>query len=142
MAPKADPRRYPTEDVKFPSSLLDLSRRSTLGELDPRELENHLVLRVYHDATKALEESWDLFWLTEPKVSTLRKSSCPSSTNSALGLVLLAYRCAMIVSVEEQYWRIKGRGVDEILRIEGVLDEKWKRWLDWPIAECEISKGF
>ena len=78
MAPKADPRRYPTEDVKFPSSLLDLSRRSTLGELDPRELENHLVLRVYHDATKALEESWDLFWLTEPKVSTLRKSSCPS----------------------------------------------------------------
>lgn len=32
-------------------------------------------------------------------------------------------------------------GVDEIKRIEGALDGKWNRWLDWLIEKCGISKG-
>lgn len=59
-----------TEDVGFPSSQFGLSRRSVSDELDPKELEGGLVLRVYRDATKALEDSWDLFWSTEPGVSS------------------------------------------------------------------------
>ena len=146
---KADPRHYPAEDVEFPSSLFDLSLRGASGELDPQELEDDFVLEVYRDATKALKESWDLFWLTEPRISggfrwaPTMPEKFPSfiKEQRPRALVLLAYHCAMMESVEEQYWWIRGVGLDEIKRIEAILDEKWKRWLDWPMAKCKISKG-
>ena len=37
--------------------------------------------------------------------------------------------------------RSKGSGIDGIVGVEGVLEEKWKCWLDWLIAKYQISKG-
>ena len=136
------------EDFRFPSSLFDLSRRGASGEPDPEELEDDNVLGIYRRATEELKLSWDLFRSTEPRVSATFKWPATMSDEFVRfieeqrprALVLLAHHCVLIESLEEVYWWAKGRGVDEIKRIEGVLEEKWKRWLDWPIEKCKISK--
>lgn len=35
----------------------------------------------------------------------------------------------------------KGNGIDGIVGIEGVLEEKWKCWLNWPTAKYQIPEG-
>ena len=144
-----DPRHYAGEDIEFPISLFDLLRRGAPGAPDPEELEDDNVLVVYQDATEELKYSWDLFWSTEPRVSPAFRWSCAVSDEFVRfieeyrprALVLLAYHCVLLELLEDQYWWIKGRGADEIKRIEGVLEGKWKRWLDWPMARCKIRKG-
>lgn len=144
-----DKGSYDGEDIEFPSSLFDLSQRGTPGEPDPKELEDDHVLEVYHRATEELKNSLDLFRSTAPRVASAFAWPC-SMQDELLrfieeqrprALVLVAHHCVILESVEEQYWWVKGRGVDELRRIEGVLDEKWKRWLEWPMAKCKISKG-
>ena len=146
---KADKSQYAGQDIEFPGSLFDLSRRGASGELDPEELVDDHVLGVYQDATEALKLSWNLFWSISPRVAAAFRWP-GTMTDEFLqflveqrprALVLLAHHCVMLELLEDQYWWIKGRGADEIRRIEGVLEEKWKHWLDWPLARCKISKG-
>ena len=144
-----DRSRYAGEDTKFPSSLYDLSRRGAPGEPDPKELEDDNVLVIYRNATEALKVSWDDFQSFDPRVAAAFRWPVNLSDEFAhfikeqrpRALVLLAHHCVMLELLEEQFWWVKGRGVDEIRRIESVLGEKWKRWLDWPMARCKISNG-
>ena len=140
-----DASHYTGEDIEFPSSLFDLSQP---GALDSEELEGGNVLEIYRGATQELEHSWVLFRSTEPRVSAAFKWPCTLSEefvgfieeHRPRALVLLAHHYALVESLEDVYWWAKGRGMDEIRRIESVLDEKWKHWLDWPISKCQISK--
>ena len=143
-----DQSRY-VEDIEFQSSLLDLSRRGAPGELDPEELEDDHVLGIYRDEMVELKNSWLLFRTTEPRVSSAFDWPCNMSLEFVQfikerrprALVMLAHHCVLVESIEDQYWWAKGRGADELRRIEGVLDEKWKHWLDWPMAKCKVSTG-
>ena len=146
---KADQSRYAGQDIEFPSSLFDLSQPGVPGELDPKELEDGRVLEIYREATEMLKDSWDQFWSYDPRIAAAFKWPATMS-DGFLGflveqrpraLVLLAHHCVMPELLEDQFWWIKGRGLDEIKRIEGVLEEKWKHWLDWPKARCKISMG-
>ena len=150
LAHKAiDQSRYVGEDIEFPNSLFDLSQPGAPGVLDPEELEDGNVLGIYNGATEGLKLSWDRFWSTEPKVSSALTWPCTMSEefvgfieeHRPRALVLLAHHFALVESLEDVYWWAKGRGMDEIKRIESVMDEKWKHWLDWPISRCKISKG-
>ena len=145
---EADQSRYVGETIDFPSSLFILSQPGAPGELDPEELEDGQVLEIYRDATELLKASWDHFWPFNPKeVYAFRWPSLMSDEFMRFieelrprALVLLAHHCAMMELLDDRFWWIKGRGVDEIRRIEGVLEEKWKPWLDWPKMRCEILK--
>ena len=146
---KADQSRYAGQDIEFPVSLFDLSQRGISSELDPKELEDGNVLEIYQNAIVLLKDSWDQFWSYDPRVAAVFRwpTLIPDEFLRFLveqrprALVLLAHHCVMLELLEDQYWWIKGRGADELKRIEGVLEEKWKRWLDWPIARCKISEG-
>ena len=141
--------RDPSDRIEFQGSLFDLSKRGAPGELDPDELEDDRVLEIYRAATAALKVSWDLFWSIGPReVAVFRWPSAMSDEflryiveQRPRALVLLAHHCVMIGSLDEPEWWTKGKGIDEIKRIEGVLDERWKPWLDWPIAKCKIPEG-
>ena len=141
--------RDPHDRIEFQDSLFDLSKRGVHSELDPEELEDDRVLEIYRAATADLKVSWDLFWSIGPReFAVIRWLSNMSDEflryiveQRPRALVLLAHHCVMIGSLDEPYWWAKGKGIDEIKRIEGVLDEKWKPWLDWPIAKCKIPEG-
>ena len=141
---RVGPGRYAGEDTEFPSSLYALSQRGAPGQLDPEELEDDEVLQVYCHATEMLRVWWDRSWETEYRaaaafgwpVAIQDKFVDFTHELRPRALVLLAHHCAQMESVENQFWWIKGRGADEIERIEGVLEDKWKRWLDWPKMRC------
>ena len=143
---KADQSRYAGEITEFPSLLFGLSQRGAPGELDPEELEDGHVLGIYRDATELLRASWDQFWSFNPsRASAFKWPSHISDDFTRFieeqrprALVLLAHHCVMTEFLDDRFWWIKGRGVDEIRRIEAVLEEKWKRWLDWPKMRCKI----
>ena len=145
------PGHYAGEDTEFPSSLFALSQRGAPGELDPGELEDDEVLQVYCHATETLKEWWDRSWLTEYRAAA--GFGWPANIQDKFvdfiqeqrprALVLLAHHCAQMESVDSQFWWIKGRGADEIERIEGVLEDKWKHWLDWPKMRCNLkARGY
>ena len=136
-----DNSRYAGEDIVFPSSLSAMLQRGAPGQLDPEELEDDEVLGIYRNALQALKESWDRSWLTEYRMAEAFFWPVHMVQGKFLdfleerrprALVLLAHHCALMESVDDQYWWVKGRGVDEIARIDGILEEKWKPWLDWP----------
>ena len=143
-----NPGRDPHDRIEFRDSLFDLSMRGAPGELDPEELEDDHVLETYREATEALKASWGQFWSIGPREAAVFR--WPSTMSDEFlryiveqrprALVLLAHHCVMIGSLDEPEWWTKGKGIDEIKRIEGVLDEKWKPWLDWPIAKCKIPE--
>ena len=145
LAPKpADQSRYAGEDTVFPSSLLALSQRGAPGQLDPEELENDDVHQIYIHATEVLKASWDRSWLTELRLTEVLH--WPVNIKERFldfieerrprALVLLAHHCALMESVDKRFWWIKGRGMDEVARIDNILEERWKRWLDWPRRRC------
>ena len=145
------PGHYAGEDTEFPSSLFALSQRGTPGELDPGELVDDEVLQVYCHATETLKEWWDRSWLTEYRAAA--GFGWPANIQDKFvgfiqdqrprALVLLAHHCAQMESVDSQFWWIKGRGAAEIERIEGVLEDKWKHWLDWPKMRCNLkARGY
>ena len=115
------PDRYAGEDTEFPSSLFALSQRGAPGDPDPEELEDDEVLRVYHHATEAFKEWWDRSWVTEYRVAAA--FGWPVAIQDTFvgfiqeqrprALVLLAHHCALMESVDSQFWWIKGRGIDE-----------------------------
>ena len=138
------PGHYPGEDTEFPSSLYALSQRDAPGQLDPEELEDDEVLQVYCHATETLRVWWDRSWLTEYRVAAA--FGWPVNIQDEFvdfiqeerprALVLLAHHCAQMESIRDHFWWTKGRGADEIERIEGILEDKWKHWLDWPKMRC------
>jgi hypothetical protein len=53
-------------------------------------------------------------------------------------LVLLAHYCILLGSLEES-WYMGGFRKRLLERIYWQLDEEWRRWLDWPFAECGLT---
>ena len=139
---------YPGEHIEFPSSLFDLSKRGISGGLDPEEDEDDQSLEICRETTTALQHFWNQYWLVTARESVA--FSWPATMSEGYerlisqqrprALVILAHHCVLVESLGKEFWWAKGRGVDEIKRIEGVLEEKWKHWLDWPMAKCKILK--
>jgi hypothetical protein len=113
---------------------------------DSEEVGDPVVANVYKEAVEKLRESWQIVSMVESRCSSafIWPITAPEQFFAFLmerrprALVLLAHYCAMF-KMMENFWWIEGRAMDEVGIILEMVDERWRRWLEWPLRFQPVS---
>ncbi|KAI5780046.1 hypothetical protein EDC01DRAFT_284730 [Geopyxis carbonaria] len=133
-------RRRPCEMVWLGDlpAYLDTLHLAAGGFPDGAELRaDPSLVSVYRDAVEKLKEAWEIAMAEESRAFIWPITASERFVGLLMqlrprALLVLAHYCVFFASLKEMWW-VRDRAAEELGTIGGLLEERWRVYLEWPM---------